>query len=250
MRTSRSGGAFIGCSNYPECKYTRPLSGEIDNSQFGGPDGKLLGYDNDEPIFLKNGRFGPFVQRTPQTDTTEKPPRASIPKGVDLDNVDLKLAIDLLSLPRYIGDHPDGGTIQSAIGRYGPYVVWEMLKEEKQKSARKIYANIPDPMEVFTIGMNRAVEVISEKTSKTGKSNLTPLKELGEHPSEGGVINVMDGRYGPYVKWEKINATIPKEIDPHSMDIERALELIEDRISKTGKKKKILKKKTLKKKKD
>jgi DNA topoisomerase-1 len=250
MRTSRSGGAFIGCSNYPECKYTRPLSGEIDNSQFGGPDGKLLGYDNDEPIFLKNGRFGPFVQRTPQTDTTEKPPRASIPKGVDLDNVDLKLAIDLLSLPRYIGDHPDGGTIQSAIGRYGPYVVWEMLKEEKQKSARKIYANIPDPMEVFTIGMNRAVEVISEKTSKTGKSNLTPLKELGEHPSEGGVINVMDGRYGPYVKWEKINATIPKEIDPHSMDIERALELIEDRISKTGKKKKTLKKKTLKKKKD
>ena len=250
MRTSRAGGAFIGCSNYPECKYTRPLSGEIDNSQFGGPEGKLLGHDNGEPISLRNGRFGPFVQRSPQTNSTEKPPRASIPKGVDLESVDLNLAIDLLSLPRYIGEHPEGGIIQSAIGRYGPYVVWEMLKEDKQKSARKIYANIQDPMEVFTIGMNRAVEVISEKASKTGRSNLTPLKELGEHPSEGGLINVMDGRYGPYVKWAKINATIPKEIDPNTVDLEKALELLEERISKAGKKKKSGEKKNPKKKKD
>ena len=105
-------------------------------------------------------------------------------------------------------------------------------------------------MEVFTIGMNRAVEVISEKASKTGRSNLTPLKELGEHPSEGGLINVMDGRYGPYVKWAKINATIPKEIDPNTVDLEKALELLEERISKAGKKKKSGEKKNPKKKKD
>jgi len=242
MRTARSGSAFIGCSNYPECKYTRPLSGEIDNSEFGGPDGKILGYEEEEPISLKNGRFGPYVQRTPLASDL-KPIRASIPKSLNLESIDLKLALDLLSLPRFIGEHPDGGTLQAAIGRYGPYVMWEMEKQENRKTTQKIYANIQDPMEVFTIGMNRAVELISDKALKTGRSKLTPLKELGDHPAKGGPVNVMDGKYGPYVKWEKINATIPKDIDPLNVDIGMALTLIEERIAKNGKKKTSKKKK-------
>ena len=242
MRTARSGSAFIGCSNYPECKYTRPLSGEIDNSEFGGPDGKILGYEEKEPISLRNGRFGPYVQRTPLANDL-KPIRASIPKSLNLESIDLKLAQDLLSLPRFIGEHPDGGTLQAAIGRYGPYVMWEMEKQENKKTTQKIYANIQDPMDVFTIGMNRAVELISDKALKTGRSKLTPLKELGDHPAKGGSINVMDGKYGPYVKWEKINATIPKDIDPLNVDIEIALKLIEERITKNGKKKTSKKKK-------
>jgi DNA topoisomerase-1 len=242
MRTARSGSAFIGCSNYPECKYTRPLSGEIDNSAFGGPDGKILGYEEEEPISLKNGRFGPYVQRTPLASDL-KPIRASIPKSLNLESIDLKLALDLLSLPRFIGEHPDGGTLQAAIGRYGPYVMWEMKKQENRKTTQKIYANIQDPMEVFTIGMNRAVELISDKALKTGRSKLTPLKELGDHPAKGGAVNVMDGKYGPYVKWEKINATVPKDIDPLNVDIGMALTLIEERIAKNGKKKTSKKKK-------
>ena len=242
MRTARSGSAFIGCSNYPECKYTRPLSGEIDNSEFGGADGKILGYEEEEPISLRNGRFGPYVQRTPLASDL-KPIRASIPKSLNLESIDLKLAQDLLSLPRFIGKHPDGGTLQAAIGRYGPYVMWEMEKQENKKTTQKIYANIQDPMDVFTIGMNRAVELISDKALKTGRSKLTPLKELGDHPAKGGSINVMDGKYGPYVKWEKINATIPKDIDPLNVDIEIALKLIEERITKNGKKKTSKKKK-------
>ena len=242
MRTARSGSAFIGCSNYPECKYTRPLSGEIDNSEFGGPDGKILGYEEEEPISLRNGRFGPYVQRTPLASDL-KPIRASIPKSLNLESIDLKLAQDLLSLPRFIGEHPDGGTLQAAIGRYGPYVMWEMEKQENKKTTQKIYANIQDPMEVFTIGMNRAVELISEKALKTGRTKLTPLKELGDHPTKDGSINVMDGKYGPYVKWEKVNATIPKDMDPLKVDIKIALKLIEERIAKNGKKKTSRKKK-------
>ena len=118
-----------------------------------------------------------------------------------------------------------------------------MEKQENKKTTQKIYANIQDPMDVFTIGMNRAVELISDKALKTGRSKLTPLKELGDHPAKGGSINVMDGKYGPYVKWEKINATIPKDIDPLNVDIEIALKLIEERITKNGKKKTSKKKK-------
>ncbi|MDG1237262.1 MAG: type I DNA topoisomerase, partial [Amylibacter sp.] len=217
MRTARSGGAFIGCSNYPECRYTRPLSGEVEGGDIAGPDGKMLGEDeNGDPITLRSGRFGPYVQRRNATDEEPKPPRASIPKTTELEQVDLAFAIKLLSLPRKVGNHPDGGDVTAAIGRFGPYVMWQMLPEEGKKTARKIYANMKDPEEVFIVGMNRAIELIAEKIAQGGGRGQAaePLKELGEHPTEGGAINVMDGRYGPYVKWEKINATLPKELDP------------------------------------
>ena len=245
MRTARSGGAFIGCSNYPECRYTRPLAGEVEGGDIAGPDGKPLGTDeNGDPISLRTGRFGPYVQRRAATEEEPKPPRASIPKGVDLSTVDFDYAMKLLSLPRFVGDHPEGGTITAAIGRYGPYVMWEMPIEEGKKTARKIYANMKDPEEVFIVGMNRAIELIAEKASKTGRGPAAePLKELGEHPKEGGALNVMNGRYGPYVKWEKVNATLPKDVEPADVTLEMAVELVDAKAATKGKKKKAAPKK-------
>ena len=236
MRTARSGGAFIGCSNYPECRYTRPLAGEVEGGDIAGPDGKLLGHDdNGEPITLRTGRFGPYVQRREATEEEKKPPRTSVPKGTDLATVDLARALQLLSLPRVIGDHPDGGPLKAAIGPYGPYVLWEKPPAEEGGKVQKIYANIKDPEEIYDIGMNRAVELVTEKANKTGRGKAAePLKALGEHPSDGGEINVMDGRYGPYVKWKKVNATLPEDVEPKDVTIEMAVRLIDEKQAKKG----------------
>ncbi|MEM6466073.1 MAG: type I DNA topoisomerase [Pseudomonadota bacterium] len=216
MRTARSGGAFIGCSNYPECRYTRPLAGELEGGDIAGPDGKLVGHDEGDPITLRSGRFGPYVQRGEVTEENPKPKRGSVPKGMDLSAVDLAKALEILSLPRLIGPHPeDGEPVETNIGRYGPYVKWG-----------KIYANIKDAEEIYTMGMNRAVELLAQKAASRGRGAAAkPLHELGEHP-DGGPVNVMDGRYGPYVKWEKVNATIPKDIKPEDVNMDMALELI------------------------
>ncbi len=221
LKTARSGGAFIGCGNYPECRYTRPL---------GGPDAEVvgdtvLGTDGGDEISLKNGRFGPYVQRGEATEELPKPPRASIPKGWEVASVDLERALALLALPREIGPHPeDGVAVEAGIGRYGPYV----------KHGAK-YANLPDVDEVFTIGMNRAVEVLASKPTRGRAAAAAPLAELGEHP-EGGPVQVMNGRYGPYVKWAKINATLPRDLEPAAVTMERALELIAAKAAKGGKK--------------
>ncbi|WP_294931879.1 topoisomerase C-terminal repeat-containing protein, partial [uncultured Paracoccus sp.] len=221
LKTARSGGAFIGCGNYPECRYTRPIS---------GPEGeavgdRILGEDAGDEISLKTGRFGPYVQRGEATAEQPKPPRASIPKGWDAAAVDLERALSLLSLPRPIGPHPeDGELVEAGIGRYGPYV----------KHGAK-YANLPDVEEVFTIGMNRAVEVLASKPTRGRAAAAAPLAELGEHP-EGGPVQVMAGRYGPYVKWAKVNATLPRDLEPGDVTLERALELIAAKAAKGGKK--------------
>ena len=229
MRTARSGGAFIGCSNYPECRYTRPFGppGMEDGEEIG-PDGKVLGEDSGDIIRVMKGRFGPYVQRGEVTEEQPKPPRASLPKGWDAAEIDLDKALMLLSLPRELGPHPDDGEmIEAGIGRYGPYV----------KHGRT-YANLPEVDEVFTVGLNRAVDLIAQKAAKRGGSaNQTPLKELGEHPERGGVVNVMDGRYGPYVKWDKVNATIPKGTEPGDVTMDMAVQLIAEREAKGGKKK-------------
>ena len=228
MRTARSGGAFIGCSNYPECRFTRPF-GPPGMEQTGiGPDGKLLGHDDGDPISLRDGRYGPYVQRGEASEDFPKPPRASLPKGWTTDSIDLDKALMLLNLPREIGPHPDDGVmIEAAIGRFGPYV--------KHGS---VYANIKDADEVFTIGMNRAVEVLAQKAAsrRGGGATAAPLKELGEHPS-GGAMVVMAGRYGPYVKWEKVNATLPKGTEPADVTPEMAIELVNAKATKGGKKK-------------
>ncbi|UWQ31843.1 type I DNA topoisomerase [Leisingera sp. M527] len=241
LKTSRTGG-FVGCGNYPECTYTRPIAGE-------GADGdeRLLGMDGEDEIHLKAGRFGPYVQRGEATPENKKPPRASLPKGWSKDDMDLAKALTLLSLPRQIGDHPEGGVIASNFGRFGPYLMHQLPEEEKP-----VYANLKDPNDVFEIGMNRAVELLAEKRANPGRRGsraaAKPLKELGDHPDSGGAINIMDGRYGPYVKWEKVNATLPKDVEPKDVTMEMAMELIAEKSAKGGKKKAAAKKPAAKKK--
>ena len=232
MRTARSGGAFIGCSNYPDCRFTRPFGPPGTESSAIGPDGKLLGHDGEDPISLRDGRYGPYVQRGNLTEENPKPQRMSIPKTWAIDELTFEKAVQLLSLPREIGPHPeDGVLIESSIGRFGPYVKHGTM-----------YANITDIDEVWTIGMNRAVEELAKKAARGGRgAAATPLLELGEHPSEGGPVNVMSGKYGPYVKWGKINATIPKEVEPEKVTMDLAVALITEKAP--SKKKSTTKKK-------
>lgn len=219
LKTARSGGAFIGCTNYPECRYTRPLSSPDGEAPVGD---RVLGEDAGDVISLKTGRFGPYVQRGEATEDAPKPPRASIPKGWDAASLDLAQALMLLNLPRLIGLHPeDGQPIETNIGRYGPYV----------KHGSK-YANIADVDEVFTIGMNRAVEVLAQKQTRGRAAAAAPLRELGEHP-DGGPIQIMNGKYGPYVKWAKVNATLPRDVTPEDLTVEQALELIAAKAAKS-----------------
>ncbi|WP_209834962.1 type I DNA topoisomerase [Ruegeria sp. HKCCE3926] len=240
LKTSRTGG-FVGCGNYPECTYTRPIAGE-------GAEGdeRLLGEDGGDEIWLKSGRFGPYVQRGEPTPENKKPPRASLPRGWSKDDMDLEKALTLLSLPRQIGEHPEGGMISANFGRFGPYLMHQLPEE-----AKPVYANLKDPNDVFEIGMNRAVELLAEKRANPGRGRRAaakPLKELGEHP-DGGAMQVLDGRYGPYVKWEKVNATIPKDIKPEDVTQEMAIELVNERAAKKGTKKKATSKKATSKKK-
>lgn len=226
LKTARSGGAFIGCGNYPECRYTRPIAGGEEASTV---DGKVLGQEDGLDISIRTGRFGPYVQKGEATTEAPKPPRASLPKGWPPEDLTLERALQLLHLPRIVGNHPeDGAVVEAAIGRFGPYV--------KHNST---YANLPEVEEVFTIGMNRAVEVLAQKLAGRpgrGAAPAGPLKELGEHP-EGGAISVMPGRYGPYVKWGKVNATIPKAGDPMELTMEEAVALLTEKAGKTPVKK-------------
>ncbi|WP_370402252.1 type I DNA topoisomerase [Sulfitobacter sp. JB4-11] len=237
MRTARSGGAFIGCSNYPECRYTRPFGPPDPEAEASAipPDGKLLGTDQGDEIRVFKGRFGPYVQRGEVTEENKKPPRQSIPKEWPPEELDLERALMLLSLPREIGPHPeDGVTVWSNIGRYGPY-----LKHAETTSHRGgTNANLESIDEVFTVGMNRAVQLLAEKVASRGGRGqaAVPLRELGDHPEAGGPVNVMKGKYGPYVKWEKINATIPDTIDPEELTMAQAVHLIDERAAKSGKK--------------
>ncbi|MEO1733699.1 MAG: type I DNA topoisomerase, partial [Pseudomonadota bacterium] len=235
MRTARSGGAFIGCSNYPECRYTRPF-GPPGMEEASGipPEGKVLGEDAGDKIYAFKGRFGPYVQRGEASDETPKPPRQSIPKAWTPEEVELEQALKLLSLPRQIGPHPDDGTmIWSNIGRYGPY-----LKHADSISDRGgTNANLDDVEDVFTIGMNRAVEVLASKPKRGKPAPAAPLRDLGAHP-DGGAVTVMKGRYGPYVKWEKVNATLPETVEVDAVTLEQALELIAEKAAKGGGRKK------------
>lgn len=235
MRTARSGGAFIGCSNYPECRYTRAFGppGEEDDSGIP-PEGKLLGEDAEDKIYAFKGRFGPYVQRGEVTEDNKKPPRQSIPKDWPPEDVDLPQALKLLSLPREIGPHPeDGVMVWSNIGRYGPY-----LKHAASTSERGgTNANLESIDEVFTVGMNRAVQLLAEKVASRGGRGAAAktLREIGEHPDQGGLVSIMEGKYGPYVKWDIVNATLPKGSEPEDVTLEAAVLLIEEKAAKKGK---------------
>ncbi len=217
-------GAFIGCSNYPECRYTRQLGREGAN----GVEPKALGIDPKTglEVSLKSGRFGPYVQLG-EAKKDEKPPRAGIPKGFAPEGIDLMRALQLLSLPREIGLHPESGhPITAAFGRFGPYI--------KHDGA---FASLDSPDEVFTVGINRAVTLLAERKAR-GPSRHGPqaLKELGKNEA-GDIIKVMKGRYGPYVTDGKINATIMSDTDPMSLTLEDAQTLIAARAAKGPSKK-------------
>ncbi len=211
-------GAFVGCSNYPECKYTRQLGTDTgeENEAIQSDEPVVLGVDSQtgKEISLRKGRFGPYVQ----LGESKGDKRAGLPKEWKAENVTLDKALALLSLPREIGIHPETGKVITAtIGRYGPYLTHD------GKSAPLLYAD-----EVFDIGINRAVTVLAEKReNKTTQARTTSaaLATLGEHP-DGGPVTVRNGRYGPYVNWGKINATLPKEKEPISVTLSEALELI------------------------
>ncbi|MFO8126602.1 type I DNA topoisomerase [Yoonia sp.] len=249
MRTARSGGAFIGCSNYPECRYTRPFGPPNPEAEASAipPEGKLLGTDDGDEIRIFKGRFGPYAQRGEVTEENKKPPRQSIPADWEPEDVTLEQALMLLSLPREIGPHPeDGVPVWANIGRYGPY-----LKHAESTSHRGgTNANLDSIDEVWTVGMNRAVQLLAEKVASRGGRGkaAVPIRELGEHPEAGGPVNVFDGKYGPYVKWEKINATIPDTIEPGELTMAQAVHLIDERAEKAGKKKPVRKKAPAKKK--
>ncbi len=249
MRTARAGGAFIGCSNYPECRYTRafgPPDPEAEASAIP-PEGKLLGTDQGDEIRIFKGRFGPYAQRGEVTEENKKPPRQGVPEGWEPEEVTLDQALMLLSLPRELGPHPeDGVMVWANLGRYGPY-----LKHAESTSHRGgTNANLESIDEVWTVGMNRAVQLLAEKVASRGQRGKAalPVRELGEHPEAGGPVNIFDGKYGPYVKWEKINATIPDTIEPSELTMAQAVHLIDERAEKAGKKKPAKKKAPAKKK--
>ena len=220
-------GPFIGCTNYPECKFTRQLTGDGANATGD----RELGFDPDSglPVVLKTGRFGPYLQLG-EAEGDAKPKRSSIPNDIDAATIDLEKALQLLSLPRQVGIHPETGTpITAGLGRFGPFILHDGT-----------YANVDGIEEVFTVGLNRAVTLLAEKRAGGGKGRFgraaqrTVLNDLGEHPSEGGKIEVLDGKYGAYVSHNKVNATVPKGKDPASLTVGEAVALLEERIAKGG----------------
>ena len=249
LKNSFRGGAFIGCSNYPECKFTRPLSKAKAAAQAQLAEPKLIGkHENGNDIYLKNGRFGPYLQyekiqseeeieknkkkkkktKKSKSDVNEFLKNVSIPKGIELESIDLEKAKFLCSLPKSLGLNPDNQKeITLNTGRFGPYLKCE------NKSAR-----IENIEEIFSIGLNRAITLIAE--AKPGRMSSSMIKDLGEHPEDKKPVRVMKGQYGPYIKYKSLNATIPEEKDPTELTMEEALILIEKRkeYDKNKKKKK------------
>ena len=249
LKNSFRGGAFIGCSNYPECKFTRPLSKAKAAAQAQLAEPKFIGkHKNGNDIYLKNGRFGPYLQyekiledieiakttkkkkktKKLKKDVNELLKNVSIPKGLELDSIDLEKAQFLCSLPKLLGINPDNQKeITLNTGRFGPYLKCE------NKSAR-----IENIEEIFSIGLNRAVTLIAE--AKPGRMSSSLIKDLGEHPEDKKPVRIMKGQYGPYIKYKSLNATIPEEKDPTELTMEEALILIEKRkeYDKNKKKKK------------
>jgi DNA topoisomerase I len=227
-------GSFVGCSNYPECKFTRPMTAGSESASAVPADGIEIGADPEsgEIVTRRQGRFGAYLQLGEAVDG-EKPRRASIPKGTDPNTITLEAALRLLSLPREVGVHPETGKpIIANFGRFGPFVLHDGT-----------YANLDSPEEVFTVGINRAVDMLAEKKAK-GFVRTRPgaLKDLGAHPG-GGNIQVMSGRYGAYVKFGKVNATLPKEMDPQTMTLDQAIGLIAAKAGKEPTRKAAAKKK-------
>jgi len=224
-------GAFIACSNYPECKFTRQL-GEEANDDDAETYPKVLGVhpETGEDVTLRKGPYGLYVQLGEQAEKVKgkkappKPKRGSLLKGMNAADVDLALALKLLALPRDIGAHPEtGNMIQAGVGRYGPF-----LKHGTT------YTSLPEEDSVLDIGMNRAMEVLATAKPK-GRGGAS--RQLGEHPDDGKVVSQGAGRFGPYVKHGKLYASIPRDVDPATVTLEEALRLLAEKAAKAGSKK-------------
>ena len=187
----------------------------------GNAEDQILGVhpETNDPILLKAGPYGPYVQRG-EDDQPDKPKRVSLPKGMEPGDVTHDIAVELLKLPKTLGEHPETGKpIKAAIGRFGPYV-----------QHQKTFASIPKEENVLTIELARALELIKKKDFKN-----RPLKSLGEHPETGDPVDIFDGRYGPYVKHGKTNASLQGDQTPENLTLEEALKLLSDREAATGK---------------
>ena len=247
-------GAFLGCSNYPTCKNTRPLAvttGEEGQNQMVGP--RELGDDPTTglPVSARVGPYGAYIQlgplpsagpppappepeavledskkkkkRAKKKDDAPKPKRMSLPKGMDPNLIDLATAVKLLELPRDIGKHPESGDmITAGIGRFGAYI----------KLSQQYKSLAPDD-DVLNIGLNRAVVLLAEPgKGNFGRGAATPGKSLGEHPEDQKPITLNKGRFGPYVKWGKVMATVTKSYDPENLSLKDALEIIAAKVAK------------------
>jgi len=223
-------GSFIGCTNYPTCNYTRPMSVTAEGAADAVPaDGIVLGQDPEtgQNVTRRIGRFGPYLQLGEAVEG-EKPTRASIPRNTPPAGITLEQALRLLSLPREVGLHPETQTpIVANFGRFGPFILHDGT-----------YANLKDPEEVFTIGLNRAVDLLAEKRAKGPSNRARPgaVRSLGEHPDGGGKVDIFSGKYGAYVKHGSVNATIPKEKPIEALTMEEAIALLAERAGKDGKK--------------
>jgi DNA topoisomerase I len=226
-------GAFIGCSNYPECRFTRKLGivdADADAASGANLDKpKVLGIDpaSGKEVTLRNGPYGLYVQLG-EPEGKEKPKRQSLLRGMTPDDVTLEKALALLALPRELGAHPeDGQPILAGVGRFGPYV----------KHGAK-YKTVPPDESVLDIGMNRAVALLAEaKAAGRGRSAAKPIRVVGNHPADEAPIELYDGRYGPYVKHGGVNATVPRDVKPEDLSIEQAVALLAERAAKGGGKK-------------
>jgi DNA topoisomerase I len=260
LKISGKNGAFIGCGNYPDCNYTRQLSQTGEAGDAAAMDGTVLGIDpvTGKEVTLRNGRFGPYVQlgeaepaakidvevmdeapkkkkakAKPTAPKMIQPKRSSLPKGWEPAAMDLERALKLLNLPRLVGEHPETKTpITAALGRFGPYIKHDAT-----------YASVSSIEDVFEIGINHAVTLMAEKRAGGGKNRFqrakpTVLASLGEHPDEGGKIEVLEGKYGAYVSHNGVNATVPKGTQPTELSVSAAIILLNERIAKGGGKKK------------
>ncbi len=261
-------GAFVGCSNYPDCRYTRPLGTNGDEAQGGADEGpRLLGEDPEtgQPVTLRRGPYGPYVQlgdppaksevkpkpkaktkakakakaaageaapalpetpALPATQAPAKPKRASLPKGMAPETIDLALALRLLALPRIVGEHPETGKpVTAGLGRFGPYLEHD-----------RAYTRLTSAEEAMEIGLNRAVELIAQAKSaaKGGRRGPQPLRALGNHPRDQAPVQVFQGRYGPYVSHGGVHATLPPSVTPETVDLDTALSLLAARAAKAA----------------
>ncbi len=225
-------GAFIGCSNYPECRFTRKLGivdADADAASGENLDGpKILGIDpvTGKQVTLRKGPYGLYVQLG-EPEGKEKPKRQSLLRDMTPGDLTLEQALALLSLPRELGPHPeDGEVILAGVGRFGPYV----------KHGPK-YKSVPSDESVLDIGMNRAVALLAEATVPRGRAAAKPIRSIGNHPSDEAPVELYDGRYGPYVKHGGVNATVPRDIKPEELTLDQAVALLAERAAKGGGKK-------------